>query len=119
MLTIKAVDLKPLTKKLEDHDVTVTIKRASLSDEGQRYEMLFGDSETALMTDIAMVEMWLTLVECDIVDGDGKPLLAAGMPYERFVAGLTAVWQHDAALFWDLHKVVREANPQWAPEGNE
>ena len=119
MLTIKAVDLKPLTKKLEDHDVTVTIKRASLSDEGQRYEMLFGDSETALMTDIAMVEMWLTLVECDIVDGDGEPLLAAGMPYESFVAGLTAVWQHDPGLFWDLHKVVREANPQWAPEGNE
>jgi hypothetical protein len=43
------------------------------------------------------------------------------MPYESFVAGLTAIWQHDAALFWDLHKVVREANPQWAPveEGNE
>lgn len=35
------------------------------------HQMLFGDSETALMTDIAMVEMWLTLVECDILDGDG------------------------------------------------
>jgi hypothetical protein len=39
---------------------------------------------------------------------------AGGMPYESFVAGLTAIWQHDAALFWDLHKMVREANPQWA-----
>jgi hypothetical protein len=36
--------------------------------------MLFGSSEMALMTDIAMVETWLTLVECDIVDGDGQPL---------------------------------------------
>ncbi len=36
-----------LIKTLEDHDVTVTIKRASLSDKGQRHEMLFGDTETA------------------------------------------------------------------------
>jgi hypothetical protein len=44
------------------------------------------------------------------VDGDDEPLLAGGIPYESFVAGLTAVWQHDAAVFWALHKPVEEGN---------
>jgi hypothetical protein len=50
-----------------------------------------------------------------------ESLLTGGMPYQDFVAGLTAIWQHDAALFRDLHKVVRQTNPQWAPveEGNK
>ena len=42
--------------------------------------MLFGDSEMALMTDIAMVEMWLTLAECDILDGDGEPCWPLACP---------------------------------------
>ena len=77
--------------------------------------------EVKILPDQAPEGVSLVVVECDIVDGDGEPLLAAGMPYGGFVAGLTAVLQHDAALFWDLHKAVRESNPQWArvEEGNE
>jgi len=83
--------------------------------------MLFGDPETAMITDIAIVETYLTLVECDIVTEDEKPLLQAGVSYEEFVAGMTAVWQYSADLFWKIHEVVREANPHWNPptEGNE
>ena len=51
---------------------------------------------------------------------DDKPLLDPGMRYEAFAANLTAVWQYSADLFWAIHGVVREANPQWNPfeEGN-
>jgi hypothetical protein len=40
------------------------------------------------------------------------------------VAGMTAIWQYSADLFWKIHSVVREVNPQWNPpneeeEGNE
>ncbi len=120
MLTIKPVSLKPMTRTIESHDVTVTVRRATLADEGQRYAMLFSDRETAMITDIAIVEAYLTLVECDIVTEDEEPLLQAGMGYEEFVAGMTAVWQYSADLFWKMHEVVREANPHWNPaEGNE
>jgi hypothetical protein len=121
MLTIKPVSLKPVTQTIEGHDVTVTIRRATLADEGQRYAMLFAERETAMITDIAIVEAYLTLVECDIVTEDEEPLLQAGKSYEEFVAGMTAVWQYDPDLFWKMHEVVREANPHWNPatEGNE
>jgi hypothetical protein len=120
MLTIKPVSLKPVTQTIEDHDVTVTIRRATLADEGQRYALLFSERETAMITDIAIVEAYLTLVECDIVTEDEEPLLQAGMGYEEFVAGMTAIWQYSADLFWKIHEVVREANPHWNPtERNE
>ena len=93
----------------------MTIKRATLGDEGRRFQILFGTTDSAMMTDIAAVETWLTLVKCDIQTPDGEPLLKAGMPYEAFLAGLTALWQHDAALFWAIHNAVRKANPQWEP----
>jgi len=100
--------------------VTISQRRATLADEGQRYAMLFAERETAMITDIAIVEAYLTLVECDIVTEDEKPLLQAGKSYEEFVAGMTAIWQYSADLFWKMHEVVREANPHWNPaEGNE
>jgi hypothetical protein len=41
------------------------------------------------------------------------------MSFETFLAGLTAVWEHDANIFWEMHNVVRDVNPQWQPaEGN-
>jgi hypothetical protein len=89
-----------------------------IADEGKRYEALFGDSEVALMTDIAAVEIWLTLVECDVVDENDQPVLKAGMPYEQFLAGLTAIWNYAPAIFWNIHRVVREANPQWQLPGD-
>jgi hypothetical protein len=122
MLTINTVSFAPVTKTLKDHpDTKVTFKRATLADESTRYEMLFAEAETALMTDIAAVEIWLTLVSCDIADEQGQPVLKEGMSYEEFVCGLTAIWEHDAGLLWELHEYVREANPQWVPqsEGNE
>jgi hypothetical protein len=65
--------------------------------------------------------------EATVVVGDQAtfdvdlPLLQAGKSYEAFVAGMTAVWQYSADLFWKMHEVVREANPNWNPptEGNE
>ena len=40
------------------------------------------------------------------------------MAYEQFLAGLTAIWNYDPAIFWNIHRVVREANPQWQPPGD-
>ena len=68
------------------------------------------------MTDIAAVEIWLTLVSCDIVDEQGQPVIKEGIDYKEFLRGLTAIWEHDADLFWELHEYVREVNPQWAPQ---
>jgi hypothetical protein len=99
------------------------VRRATLADEGQRCAMLFAERETAMITDIAIVEAYLTLVECDIVTEDEQPLPQAGIRYEEFVAGMKAIWQYDPALFWATHEVVREASPHWNPaedeEGNE
>jgi hypothetical protein len=54
---------------------------------------------------------------------DEEPLLGAGMSYEAFVAGMTAVWQYSPDLFCKMHEVVREANPHRTSledeEGNE
>ena len=101
--------------------MTLTVRRATLDDEGQRYAMLFAGRETVMITDIAIVEAYLTLVACDIVSEDEEPLLRAGKSYEAFVAGMTAIWQYSAGLFWKMHEAVREANPDWNPptEGNE
>ena len=55
--------------------------------------MLFAEREKATITDIAIVEAYLTLVACDIVSEDEGLLLQAGKSYEAFVAGMTAVWQ--------------------------
>lgn len=53
-----------------------------------------------MITDIAIVEAYLTLLECDIVTEDGEPLIEAGMSYKEFVAGVTAIWQYSADIFW-------------------
>lgn len=125
MLKLEAVDFKPLTEKLEEWDVTVTARRATLADESTRMGALFAEEDSALITDIATVEIWIALVECDIVGPNDEPLLAPGMDREVFSNNLTAIWQHSSDLFWAIHGVVREANPQWNPrteedaEGNE
>ena len=120
MITIGEVSLEPISKKIEEHEVTVTVRRATLADEGRRYKMLFAEGEAAMMTVIAVVEAYLTLVECDIMNADGAPLLSPALDYDGFMAGMTAIWQYDPSLFWAIHEVVREANPHWNPmEGNE
>jgi hypothetical protein len=120
MLKLEAVDFKPLTKKLDEFDVTVTVRRATLGDESKRMAALFADGDTALITDIAIVETWIAIIECDIVGPDDEALLDPALDYETFSANLTAVWQYSADLFWAIHGFVREANPQWNPveEGN-
>ena len=119
-LKLEAMDFKPLTRTLDDFDVTVTVRRATLGDESKRMAALFADGDTALITDIATAEIWIALVECDIVGPDDEALLDPALDYETFSANLTAVWQYSADLFWAIHGVVREANPQWNPveEGN-
>lgn len=120
MLTISPSDLAPITKKLEDYDVTVKVKRATLADDGRRYTMLFKEADTAVMSDIALVEMWLTLQEADIAIGD-QPVFKENMSFADFSEAATHVWNYDPSLFWAIHAVVREANPRWEPsdlEGN-
>ena len=70
-LKLESVDFKPLTQKLEDFDVTVTVRRATLGDESKRMAALFAEGDTALITDIATAEIWITLVECDTLGGAG------------------------------------------------
>jgi hypothetical protein len=119
VLQIKAVKLEPKQFTLKDWDVTIQIKRATLADEGERYTMLFGDNETALVTDIAMSEIYLTLISCDIIGEDEEPLLKLGMEYPAFVEAMTAIWQYDAKLFWAIHESVREVNEHWTPGTEE
>ena len=124
MLVLSPVDLQPLTRKIEGFDFSVTIRRATLADEGRRFEMLFGEDDTAMMTDIALVEMWLTLESADIQTAEEEPLFKPGMSFQEFSQAATALWQYDPEAFWAVHAVVREANPRWAPaqgeqEGNE
>ena len=68
-LKLEAVDFKPLTWTLQDFDVTVTVRRATLSDESKRLAALFAEGDTALITDIATAEIWITLVEFDTLRG--------------------------------------------------
>ena len=70
-LKLEAVDFKPLTRTLQDFDVTVTVRRATLSDESQHLAALFAEGDTALITDIATAEIWITLVEFDTLGGAG------------------------------------------------
>ena len=36
------------------------------------------------------------------------------------VHSLTVIWEHDANIFWEIHNIVRDVNPQWKPaEGND
>jgi len=81
--------------------------------------MLFAGDDLVNMIDIALVETRLTLESATITDPEDKPLIAAGLSFEQFRAGMTAIWGHDAALFWAIHEAVREANPRWSPQGNE
>jgi hypothetical protein len=117
VIKINAIQLLPIRRTLEkDADTYVVAKRATLADEGMRYEMVFADEDRPFMiTDLAAVEIWLSVVECNILDENDQPLLKAGMPYEEALAALTAIWMHDPELFWDIHNIAREANPQWAP----
>jgi hypothetical protein len=117
------VDLQPLTRIVE-FGFTVSVKRATLADEGRRFELLFGGANTALITDRALLEMWLTLEVVDIQTAEGTPLFTAHMSFEDFAQAATVLWQHNPEAFWAVHAVVREANPRWAPaqeeqEGNE
>jgi hypothetical protein len=122
MSKVKRVQTSPRKVTLEadeSGETFVRVRPATLADEGKRYDMLFSGRETAYITDIAMVETWLTLVECNIVDEDDMPVLAEGMPYEEFSAGLTAIWNADPDVFWEIHEAVRGVNTHWQPEDEE
>jgi hypothetical protein len=115
-MIISPVDLKPVVVTLEQFpEVTITLRRATMADEGRRYQELFADSDVANLIDIALVETWLTLEDATLTNPDEKPLFTKGMSREQFTAAMTAVWQHSADLFWAIHKAVREANAQWLP----
>jgi hypothetical protein len=120
MITVGAVKTQPQKCTLDsDPDTYVVVKPATLSDESARYEMLFSKRETAYTTDVASVELWLTCVECNILDENGEPVLRAGVSYEEFQAGLTAIWNYAPEVFWELHQAVRSVNPHWEPEEGE
>jgi len=115
-ITINKGQLKPVKKKLKKGDAYVTVKPATISDEGVRIEHLFaGESSSAYVTDIAVVEMWLTVIKSDILDENSGPLFEANMAFDDFVVGVTALLHELPDVFWEIHEKVREANPQWAP----
>jgi hypothetical protein len=117
MIKVGRINTSPQTVYLEaDEETFVRVRPATLADEGKRYDMLFNGRETAYITDIAMVETWLTLIECNITDEDDNPVLTEGMTYEEFSAGLTAIWNYDPAVFWAIHEAVRGVNKHWQPE---
>jgi hypothetical protein len=68
---------------------------------------------------MAAVEIWLAVTECNILDENDQPLLRAGMTYEAALASLTAIWNYDPEVFWEIHGIVRDANPQWSPAKDE
>ena len=111
--------LKPTKKKLQKGDAYVTVKPATIKDEGVRIEHLFAGKDSAYVTDIAVVEMWLSVIKSDILDENDKPLFEAEMAFDDFVVGATALMHELPEVFWEIHEKVREANPQWVPtEGN-
>jgi len=114
-ITINKGQLKPTKKNLEKGDAYVTVKPATIRDEGIRAEHLFTGKDSAYLTDIAVVEMWLTVIKSDILDENKKPLFSAEMELEDFLVGATALLHELPDVFWEIHEKVREANPQWKP----
>ena len=120
MITVKPLSFEPQKFSLKiDPEVFVVIKPATFADEGTRFAMLFADRKSAPMTEVASVELWLTFVECNILNAEtGEPILKAGLTYEEFAAGLSAIWAFDPDIVWDMHEKSRQVNPRWNPEGN-
>jgi hypothetical protein len=121
VLSIKPIDLQPVTHKLDKADpsgeTTITVRRATFGDEGTRMTM-FGRGPVA-MTRVAAIELWLTLESCNIANEEtGEPILAPGMAFAEFDRALTAIWQANPDVVWEMHARVRDANPHWNPEGN-
>jgi hypothetical protein len=99
-LKLESVDFKPLTQKLEDFDVTVTVRRATLGDESKRMAALLprGTRRSSPTSPRPRSgSRWSSVTP--LGGPDDEPLLEPGMAYETFVANLTAVWQHSAELF--------------------
>jgi hypothetical protein len=121
VIKIDQVKLEPIQRNLEkDPETYVVAKRATLADEGMRYEMLFADEDKPfVVVDMAAVEIWLCVTDCNILDENDEPLLKAGMSYAGALAALTAIWNYDPEVFWQIHNIVREANPQWSPKGDQ
>lgn len=116
----KASILQPVKRFLEaDSDTFVVVKHATLGDEGRRWDALFADKEVVYLTESAGVEMWLTIVECNILDENSAPLLTPGMQLEDFVIAATALLEAAPAAFWEISRFVREVNPQWQPAKDE
>ncbi len=120
MISVKPLGLGPTKFALKvDSETFVAIKPATFADEGTRYGMLFVGRDSAPMPEIASVELWLTLAECNILNAETEePILKAGMSYDEFQAGLSAIWSYDPSVVWDMHDKVRQVNPRWNPEGN-
>jgi len=115
-------------------DTFVRVKQATTGDNAQR-SLLW--AKTSLEWDdkaqgrvrqyneisqaqIMAEEVWLTLLECNIGDEDGKPVfpnidIRARRPKDNF---LTA-W-NSLPFEWaqEIHEAVLEANPQWNPRAN-
>ncbi len=121
MISVKPISTQPTGYKLDKADpsgeTTITVKRATFGDEGTRMTM-FGRGPVA-MTKAASIELWLTLEACNILNEEtGEPILKPGMPYAEFEQALTAIWEANPDVVWEMHAKVREANPHWNPEGN-
>jgi hypothetical protein len=120
MIKVNRSILQPTQRSLEcDPETSVTIKHATLGDEGKRYEALFQGRESAYLTEIAAVELWLTLGECNVLDENDQPLFKPGMALPEFMEAATLLLNEAPEAFWEMHAIVREINPQWAPASEE
>jgi hypothetical protein len=124
VISVKPVSTKPTVYPLMESDssgeTTITVRRATFGDEGARMTMFgrFGNGPVA-MTRVAAVELWLTLEACNITNEEtSEPILKPGMSFAEFDGALTAIWEANPDIVWEMHAKVREANPHWNPEGN-
>jgi hypothetical protein len=90
-----------------------------MNDESRRYAMLFENGqESVYVTHIAAVEIYITLMECNILDENEKVLLDPTVEFPVFVERLTSLWRHSTDAIWEIQKCVHEINPQWGARGN-
>jgi hypothetical protein len=124
MLKVKSMSFEDKRFVLKESDPSgetyVVVRHARLNDEARRYAMIApAEGEEIMVTQVAMIEMYLTLVECNILDENDEPLLVAGLSFPEFEERVTKLWAFMPNAVWEIQKYVHEANPQWsAAEGN-
>jgi len=123
MLKVKSFDLEPVKVILMEADPSgetfMVIRRATFNDEARRFSLIWdGQGDTALVTRIAAVEIFVSLVECNILDENDKSVLDPALPFDEFEKRLTYIWAYNPVILWEMQRKVHEVNPRWGPSEN-